>query len=74
MLVILFVIVIRNNNNNNWCMAPHPAALASGHGVIPLLPPQAGNGAIITTSKIDCFVFECVYKGPYNNKFTIEVH
>ena len=70
MLVILFVIVIRNNNDNNWCMAPHPAAHASG----PLLPPQEGNGAIITSSKIDCFVFECVYKGPYNNKFTIEVH
>ena len=38
------------------------------------LPPQEANKTIVTSSKIDCFVFECVYKGPYNNKFTIEVH
>ena len=70
MLVILFVIVIRNNNDNNWCMAPAPGARPS----LTLLPPQERKSTIITSSKIDCFVFECVYKGPYNNKFTIEVH
>ena len=29
--------------------------------VFPQLPPQAGFGAIITTSRINGFVFVCVY-------------